>query len=497
MTATTQGGWLLVLALVLPAGAMLIAFVAGGRHAQRIAIGALSLWLVIAFAIVQQVQRGGAPLVYVIGGWQPPLGMALRADGLSAAMLLAGAIVLLATALFGRAPYGMPRGAPETRAAYAFWCFLPALAASLAASFLGGDLFNLFVALEMLTFTALALACLDGKPSQFKSELRYLLFALVGSVLYLLGAGLLYGAYGTLDIALLAGRTRADAPTVVAGALMTAGLIAKMALFPLHLWLPPAHAGAPAAASALLSGLVVKGAFVLLLRLWFWVLPAPVVLGGGTLLAALGATAILVGSVVALRQERLKLLVAYSTVAQMGYLFLMFPLLAAGDGDAAGRAWLGGVLQAVSHALAKAAMFLGAGLIVLSLGHDRLAGLGGAARAAPLTVLGIAMAGLSLMGVPPSGGFTAKWLLLRASLETGQWWWALVILAGGLLTGGYVYRIVAAALTAPAPGVAAAPVPRAQEACVLVLAVLSVLLGVLPIYAFGVIQVGQPGGLAP
>jgi formate hydrogenlyase subunit 3/multisubunit Na+/H+ antiporter MnhD subunit len=338
------------------------------------------------------------------------------------------------------------------------------------------------------------MACLDGRPTQFKSELRYLLFALLGSVLYLLGCALLYGAYGTLDIDLLGGRTRADVPTLVAGALMTTGLIAKMALFPLHLWLPPAHAGAPPAASALLSGLVVKGAFVLLLRLWFWVLPPEVTLGGGALLATLGAAAILIGSVVALRQERLKLLVAYSTVAQMGYLFLMFPILAAGDGDTASRAWLGGVLQAVSHALAKASMFLGAGLIGYALGHDRIAGLGGAARAMPITVFAIAIAGLSLMGLPPSGGFSAKWLLLRASVETGQWWWSLVILSGGLLTGGYVYRIVSAALSAPEPGVLKMQVPRTQELCVLALAVGSAVLGVLPLYAFGLVLVGAPGG---
>jgi formate hydrogenlyase subunit 3/multisubunit Na+/H+ antiporter MnhD subunit len=493
VTVTTQAGWLLVVALTLPAGAMLLAFLAGGRHARRISLLSLWLWLGVAFAIAVQVQHSGAPLAYVVGGWQPPLGMALRADGLSAAMLLVGAVVMLAVGLFGRAPYATPPGAAETRAAYAFWCFLPALAASLAAAFLGGDLFNLFVALEMLTFTALALACLDGRPSQFKSELRYLLFALIGSVLYLLGTGLLYGAYGTLDIALLAGRTRADAPTMVAGALMTAGLIAKMALFPLHLWLPPAHAGAPAAASALLSGLVVKGAFVLLLRLWFWVLPAPIVPGGASVLAVLGATAIVVGSVVALRQERLKLLVAYSTVAQMGYLFLMFPLLAAGDGETASRAWLGGVLQAISHALAKAAMFLGAGLVGAALGHDRVAALGGAARVMPITVIAFAVGGLSLMGLPPSGGFSAKWLLLRASVETGQWWWSLVILSGGLLTGGYVYRIVAAAMSTPAPGTTVRPVPRGQEFCVLALAMASMLLGVLPLYAFGLVRVGAPG----
>jgi formate hydrogenlyase subunit 3/multisubunit Na+/H+ antiporter MnhD subunit len=489
---TTAWGFLLVLALALPTGAMLLAFVAGGRAAAWIARGALTAGLGLALAIAVAVAAGGAPLVYILGGVAPPLGLALSADGLAAALLLAGAVVLLAVAMLGGFTHATPRGEPERRAPYAFWCLLPALAAALAAAFLGQDLFNLFVALEMLTFTALALAALDGRPSQFRAELRYLLFALLGSVLYLLGCALIYGAHGTLDVALLAGNTRADTPTLLAAALMTAGLLAKMALFPLHMWLPPAHSGAPAAGSALLSGLVVKGAFVLLLRLWFWVLPPEVVPTGGALLATLGALAILVGSLVALRQARLKALIAYSTVAQMGYLFLMFPLLAAGEPEAATRAWLGGTLQAVSHALAKAAMFLGAGLIALSLGHDRMAGLGGAARAVPITVVAIAVAGLSLMGVPPSGGFTAKWLLLRASVETGQWWWSFVILAGGMLTGGYVYRIVAGAMAAPPPGGAAMPVPRGPELIVLGLALASMLLGVLPIYAFGLVQVGQP-----
>jgi formate hydrogenlyase subunit 3/multisubunit Na+/H+ antiporter MnhD subunit len=487
----TLGGALLVLAIALPLGATLLAFVLGGQAASRVARGALWLWLALAVAIVAAVIRQGEPISYHIGGFVPPIGIVLAADGLAAAMLLAAAIILGAAGLFGRAAYPAPSWDKGGRAAYAYWCLLPALAASLAVAFLARDQFSLFVALEMLTFTALALACLDGRPSQFKAELRYLLFALLGSVLYLLGCALIYGAYGTLDIGLLAGNTRADAPTRLAGALMTVGLLAKMAVFPLHLWLPPAHAGAPPAGSALLSGLVVKGAFVLLVRLWFWVLPGPPVMGA-ELLATLGAAAILVGSVVALRQEKLKALIAYSTVAQIGYLFLMFPLLMAGDPDAATRAWMGGMLQATSHALAKAAMFLAAGLIVHSIGEDRVAGLGGAARAAPMAVLAIAIGGLSLMGVPPSGGFTAKWMLLRASVDTGQWWWSLVILAGGLLTGGYVYRLVAAALAPAAPGAAPRPVPRLQEGAVLVLALLSMALGLLPLWMLGLAQIGQP-----
>ncbi|MFN8982684.1 MAG: proton-conducting transporter membrane subunit, partial [Alphaproteobacteria bacterium] len=227
-----------MLAIALPLGATLLAFVHGGQAASRLARGALWLWLALAVAIVAAVIRQGEPIFYHIGGFAPPIGIALAADGLAAAMLLAAAIILVAAGLFGRAAYPAPSWDKGGRAAFAYWCLLPALAASLAVAFLARDLFSLFVALEMLTFTALALACLDGRPSQFKAELRYLLFALLGSVLYLLGCALFYGAYGTLDIGLLAGNTRADAPTRLAGALMTVGLLAKMAVFPLHLWLP-------------------------------------------------------------------------------------------------------------------------------------------------------------------------------------------------------------------------------------------------------------------
>ena len=206
---------------------------------------------------------------------------------------------------------------------------------------------------------------------------------------------------------------------------MTVGLLAKTALFPLHIWLPPAHAGAPAAASAVLSALVIKGSWFLVVRLWFDVMPGVVTLPAAQLLAGMGAAAIVVGSVVALRQERLKLLVAYSTIAQIGYLFLMFPLAfdAGGSTLVHGAVLTGGVLQAISHATAKAGMFMAAGLVYAALGHDRIADLGGMARAMPVTVLAFAVSGLALMGVVPSGAYLAKKLLLDSADGSGQWWW--------------------------------------------------------------------------
>jgi formate hydrogenlyase subunit 3/multisubunit Na+/H+ antiporter MnhD subunit len=500
--ATTAGGFLLVLALVVPLLGVLAALVLGGRNARRVAFLTIPLGLVLAMAIIVELVHSGQTQVYLLGGWAPPLGIALRADGLSAVMLLTTAVILLAVAFFARADFQTPAGVSEARAPFMFWTLLLAVWGALNAVFLAGDLFTLYVALELLTFAGVPLVCLDGRPETLQAALRYLLFALLGSMLYMLGAVLLYGAYGTLDITLLAQCIQPVPATVVAAALMTIGLLAKTALFPLHLWLPPAHAGAPAAASALLSALVVKGSFFLVIRLWLDVMPGIVTPAAGQLLAALGAAAILFGNVLALRQKRLKLLIAYSTVAQIGYLFLMFPLAA---GLAAlqlptAPAVTGGMLQAISHATAKAAMFMGAGLIYTTLGHDRIADLQGIGRQLPMTMLAFALGGVSLVGLPPSGGFLAKWLLLSAALTTGQWWWVVVMLLGGLLTSCYVFIVLMRAMVAvDVPLTPKMAVPRSREAVVLALAAVAFLLGLAALLPVDVVQIGRPppfgGGL--
>ena len=485
--ATTRGGALLVLAIVVPVTAVLLAFVAGGRHAERIALATMPLGLAIAVATAVTLWWTGAPLVYLLGGWTPPLGVALRADGLSVVMLTITAVVIVAVGVFARADFGTPAGLIEARAPFAFWILLLAIWAALNAVFLAGDLFTLYVALELLTFAAVPLVCLDGRAETLQAALRYLLFALLGSVLYLVGTALLYGSYGTLDVVLLSQRVQAEPAVFVAAALMTVGLLAKTALFPLYLWLPPAHAGAPAAASAVLSALVVKGSFFIVVRLWFDVMPGVPGFAATQLLAALGAAAIVFGSVIALRQQRLKLLIAYSTLAQIGYLFLMFPL-AFNTGSAqiaSGGALAGGLLQTISHATAKAAMFMAAGLIYAALGHDRIAGLAGIARALPMSVLAFALAGVALIGVPPSGAYLAKELLLQAATGTGQWWWAVTIQAGGILTSSYVVLVLVHALMpADEPVISRGRPSRMGQGAALALALCSLLLGLVPWHTY-------------
>ena len=278
---------------------------------------------------------------------------------------------------------------------------------------------------------------------------------------------------------------------------MIAGLLAKAALFPLHIWLPPAHAGAPAAASAVLSALVIKAPFFLILRLVLDVAPPRTAAYAGEVVAILGAASILFCSVMALKQARLKLMIAYSTVAQIGYLFIVFPL-AAGTGTLPWGtiAWTGGALQLVSHALAKAAMFLAAGVIAEAFGHDRISDLGGFGRALPISAAAFGLAGLSLMGIPPSGGFVAKCLLLTAAVIGGHPWLAATILAGGLLAGGYVFRVIDRALATPAvPIIARKPIPRRLELAALILALAAVLLGLVPLQPFGFLQLGRPDSL--
>src|SRR5499427_4243534 len=493
-SSATAGAFLLVLAIVLPVAGALLSLALGGQYAERVAFIVMPAGLAVAIAILVSVWRTHNALQYLVGNWHPPLGVAFRADGLSAAMMVTAALLIGGIGLFAREQFASPQEA-EIRAPLVFWTLLLAVWGALNAVFIGGDLFNLYVALELLTFAAVPLVSLDGRPETLAAALRYLLFALLGSILYLLGAVLLYGAYGTLDIVLLAGRIRAEPAAWAAIALITAGLLAKAALYPFHLWLPPAHAGAPAPASALLSGLVVKAPFFLVVRLWFDVMrrmPEP---QAAQLLGVLGAAAIIFGSIVALRQIRLKLLIAYSTVAQIGYLFLMFPLAIRPETRHpwSTAAWTGGVIQAVSHAFAKAAMFMAAGLIAEALGHDRIAGLAGIGRALPMTVFALGLAGLSLMGLPPSGGFVAKALLLTAAVEAGQWWWALVVLAGGLLAGGYIFLVLARALADPAePLRLLTSVSRARQGLVMAIALCALLLGFVPLRPLEFLQIGRP-----
>ena len=406
------------------------------RRSVMIGVAASVAMLVVVVFVTWRV-AGDGPLVHTLGGWEPGLGIALRADALAASFALMSALVALGVGIYASGYFGAT--AKQTH----FWPLWFLLLAALNALFFSRDLFNLYVSLELLGLSAVALAALGGSRDAVKAALGYLILGLLGSMAFLAGVVLLYAAYGTLDLPALADVVGSDLATWVAMLLMSAGLLIKSALFPLHFWLPPAHANAPAPVSAALSALVVKAAFYLVLRLWLELFEPIATPAASWALGLLGAGAVLWGSWNAFRAQRLKLLAAYSTVAQLGYLFLFFPLLAAlPDGISRDTAFGALVLLALTHAFAKSALFLAAGVIQQRAGHDRIAELGGTAQTLPVTTFTLALAGVALIGLPPSGTFLAKWQLLSSAFAAGQWLWVPVVAAGSLLAAAYVFRVL-------------------------------------------------------
>lgn len=473
------------LAVALPLAACLLAVLAG-RFAAGLILVTGPLLLIQAGLLIMQLNAFG-PLNSPLGGWTPPLGIALGADGFSGTFIAAAALIMTVTGLYARRPFATNTG--ESARSFTFWPLFFAMWTALNVIFLGRDLFSIYVALELLTLAAIGMVAYGGTAP----ALRYMTFALMGSLAYLTGVALLYASAGTMDIDLLATLVEPQRATMLAGGLMTAGLLAKTALFPLHAWLPPAHGNAPATASALLSALVIKASFFVTVRIWFSVMPEAQSQWLIQTLGALGAAAVLIGSLLAIRQERLKLVIAYSTVAQIGYLFFIFPL---SDGSAfalpwAAGAWSGGMFHAVAHAFAKAALFLAAGIVIEAVGHDRIRDLTGLARALPVTFTAFGIAAVSIMGLPPSGGFMAKYLLLTSALEGGQVIYALVMIVGGLLAAVYMFRPLSRAFTGTGmPQIKA--VATGRQLLPLSLALVSLVLGLASSAPYEFLQIGLP-----
>lgn len=459
--------------ILLPLTWATVAFLAGPGRGGRLAFAGLSIQLALTVILAREVADTGVRIHHV-GGWEAPLGIELAADGLSAVMLLLTQAVALPLTLYARAYF-----ADHPQGVRYFWPLTGYLLAAMNALFLSADIFNLYVTLELVSFAAVGLVAAKSGKEPIAAALRYLLTSLLGSGAYLFGVALLYGAYGSVSLSVLAPLIENDAPEAVmlAAALMVTGLVLKTALFPFHFWLPPAHGGAPAPVSALLSALVIKASFYLIVRLWFTLFLPLSTPAAAQLLGGLGTCAILWGSVMALRQTRLKMLVAYSTVAQVGYLFLFFPLVTHTVPDATQSAFQGAVLQALAHGMAKAAMFAAAGSMILSAGRDDITQLSGISARLPLTLFTFALAGVTLMGLPPSAGFLAKWLLIDGAITSGQWGWIAVMITGSLFTAAYVFKVLRHAFLQSEQGATFRPLPRMLEWPPFMLACASFVLG--------------------
>ncbi|SFU42565.1 complex I subunit 5 family protein [Halomonas korlensis] len=394
-------------------------------------------------------------------------------DGLAILLLLLTQTVLMASAVFA-VGYCRTAELPSRPAAW-LWPLLGGLSSGLTLIWIAADLLSLYVGLELMGLCAVALMLLPGEAEALAAGMRYLLYALVGSLAWLLGVSLLLGAWGRLDLAGLAAVAEPGAVTTLAVALLSAGLLLKASIFPLHAWLAPVHGAAWIPVSAVHAALVIKASFVILLKLWL--LLAPGQMAAAWLLGGLGSLAVLWGGILAWRAQGLKELVAFSTVGQLGYLMLAFPLLIGTSEAVAALAWRGTWLHLAGHALAKAAMFMAVGSLVLSTGRSKLVELAGTSRRLPLPLLVFGLAAVTLMGLPPSAGFTAKWLLLQAAIRGEQWLWIGVLVLGTMLTAAYLFRMFRHSFDEQAPHLTYRRLPLGMDMMALLLALAALALG--------------------
>jgi multicomponent Na+:H+ antiporter subunit D len=390
----------------------------------------------VAVALCLQTQREGV-LSYALGSWPPPWGIEYRIDQLSSFVL-----VLVAGVAAFVLPYcrrSIEAELPREQH-YLFYAMFGLGLAGLLGIVATGDAFNMFVFVEISALASYVLIALGRDRKALMASYQYLIMGTIGATFLVIGIGLLYLMTGTLNLADMSGRLReiGDArPVLTAFAFITVGMSLKLALFPLHQWLPNAYAHAPSAVSAFLAATATKVSIYVLLRFYFSVFGAELVfdLGLRDLLLVLSLAAMFAASALAILQVDLKKLLAYSSIAQIGYITLGLSFESQAGLTAS-------IVHLFNHGIAKAGLFMLVGGAVLVMGSARMSGLAGLGRTMPWTSFGIVLGGLSLIGVPGTAGFISKWSLILAALERNEWWLVFAIVLSSLLAVAYVWRFV-------------------------------------------------------
>ena len=420
--------------------APLCALMPRGSVAWAFATAAIWVAAGIALALLVRVLETGT-ISYAMGGWAAPWGIEYRIDRLNALVLVIvtgiGAVVAPA------ALKSAGREIAHDRQVLFYTAFLLAFT-GLIGIVITGDAFNLYVFLEITSLASYTLVAMGGDRRALVAALRYLILGTIGATFILIGIGLLYMMTGTLNMADLAARLDGvrDMRTVEAAfAFIVVGAGLKLALFPLHAWLPDAYTRAPSVVSAFLAATGTKVGVYVLVRFVFTIFgPAYAfdTLPLGAVLMPFALAAIFVGSLVAIFQSEIKRLLAYSSVAQIGYMAL-------GLAFASETGVLATVVHLFNHALMKGAAFLALAGVAYRVGATDMVAIRGLGKRMPLTMAAFTVAGLGLVGVPLTAGFVTKWYLVGAALEADLWPVAVAILISSLLALAYVWRVVEAA----------------------------------------------------
>jgi multicomponent Na+:H+ antiporter subunit D len=417
-----------------------------GRAAWVLALVITWTAFAVALSLLRQVIDSG-PISYAIGGWAPPWGIEYRVDILSACVLVIVTSIGAVVVPFARA--SVEREVASDRIYLFYTMYLLCLAGLLGIT-ITGDAFNLFVFLEISSLSSYVLISLGRDRRALTAAFRYLIMGTIGATFYIIGVGMMYMVTGTLNIADLAARlpAMADSRTVhMALAFLTVGISLKLALFPLHLWLPNAYAYAPTAVTVFLAATATKVAVYVMFRIVYTVFGGPAIFEQvpiDQMLMGFGMLAMIGASLVAVFQSNVKRLLAYSSLSQIGYMILGLSLA-----NVTGIA--GGIVHLFNHAMMKGVLFMAMGCVFYRVGSVQIDALAGLGRRMPFTMAGVVVGGLSLIGAPLTVGFVSKWYLIQGALERGLWPVALVILASGLLALIYVWRIVEAAYFRPSP----------------------------------------------
>jgi len=397
-------------------------------------------WTCFALAIWQfTLVAGGNVISYELGGWAPPWGIEYRIDIVNAfvALIVSGiAAVTLPYALLS-----VEKEIPAKQLSLFYATFLLCLDGLLGIT-LTGDIFNLFVFLEISSLSSYALISMGRHRRALTASFQYLIMGTIGATFFLIGVGLMYAETGTLNMADLSTRLPAvlEHRTVhTAFAFIVVGVGLKLAMFPLHLWLPNAYTYAPSAITVFLAATATKVAIYIMIRVVYTVFSTGFAQDTPTddMFLILGVFGVLVASVYAIYQRDAKRLLAYSSVAQIGYMVL-------GIGFASAMGLMATTLHIFNHALMKGALFMAVGALVYRVGSSRIEDFSGLGRQMPWTFAAIFVAGLSLIGIPGTAGFISKWYLVLAALEQDAWLIAVVILAGSLLAVIYMWKLVEA-----------------------------------------------------
>ena len=392
---------------------------------------------VMALLLAREVSVHGV-LSYHLGGWVPPLGIEYRIDHLSAYVLIIVSATASITMLAARKSIEQEVSREKSGLFYSAYLLCLTGLLGIAAT---GDAFNIFVFLEISSLSSYALIAMGRDRRALTSAYQYLIMGTIGATFILIGVGLLYMLTGTLNIMDLQQKIpgiTGSRTLHAAFAFLTAGISLKLALFPLHLWLPNAYAYAPSMITVFLSATATKVSLYLLFRFFFGLFPPEVSFESfhlGRILLPLSIVAILTASFVAIFQDNIKRMLAYSSVAQIGYMTLGISL-ASKEGSIASMVYL------LNHALIKGGLFLAMACIVFRINSVQLEDFAGLGRRMPWTMAAIVLLGLGLIGVPLTAGFISKWYVLSAAIEQGHWLGAVVVVGGSLLAILYIWKII-------------------------------------------------------